>query len=198
MWVADLRLLQWLTVDVNSALGWLGRVDVGNVASILEAYTASIVRVQMRRVGEFLCICRFMFRKTYGGGGIWGWWPVWASKNCGQGKSCREWVGPLRVSEWAKRPSESGVPKRWPVQGCSENVAKARKKSVHLYRDCRGTSSRHQQQCAELHFLWLQRNILYLTEAIKLFRFLMVGTSSNVQNCTICDCRGTFYNLQRL
>jgi hypothetical protein len=49
------------------------------------------------------------------------------------------------------------------------------------------------------------RNILRIAfcscrEAVKLFRFLpspysLVGTCKSLQNCTLCDCTGTFYSL---
>jgi hypothetical protein len=47
----DFRLSQWLAVDVNSVLGWLLRVDMSNVASILEVNATCIFRVEVCRMG---------------------------------------------------------------------------------------------------------------------------------------------------
>jgi hypothetical protein len=68
--VTDFRLSLWLTVDINSVLGWLYRLYVSNIADISEAHAASIFSVEECKMGEFLCI----FRKATcdGEGGVCG------------------------------------------------------------------------------------------------------------------------------
>jgi hypothetical protein len=56
--LANFRLSQLLTVDVNSGLRWLHPVYVGDVAIVLEVHGSSIFRVEACRVGEFLCMQR--------------------------------------------------------------------------------------------------------------------------------------------
>jgi hypothetical protein len=56
--ITDFGLSWWLTVDVSSVLGLLCCVGVGNVAEVLEVHTAFTFRVEMCRVGEFLCLKR--------------------------------------------------------------------------------------------------------------------------------------------
>lgn len=75
--VTDFRLSLWLTVDINSVLGWLYRVYVSNIADISEAHAFSIFSVEECRMGKFLCI-KFL-SKSHGRRGGWGWWPVWAN-----------------------------------------------------------------------------------------------------------------------
>lgn len=50
----DFGLSWWLTIDVNSALGWLHHMAVGSVTDVLEMYATSICGVKVCRVGEFL------------------------------------------------------------------------------------------------------------------------------------------------
>lgn len=53
-------------VDINFIHRWLHHMDVGSVANISNAYTASIFRVNIcRGGGEFLCIYKFMFSKNH-------------------------------------------------------------------------------------------------------------------------------------
>jgi hypothetical protein len=61
----DFRLSWWLNDDSNYIAGLLHCMDVGNVGDIPEIYNASIFRVKMRKVGEFLCICRFILRNIH-------------------------------------------------------------------------------------------------------------------------------------
>jgi hypothetical protein len=61
--IIDFTLSEWLTVDSNYILGLLHCMVVGNVGDLSEIYNASIFRVKMCKVGEFLCICRFVLKK---------------------------------------------------------------------------------------------------------------------------------------
>jgi hypothetical protein len=60
--IIDFRLSWWLTVDSNFILGLLHCMAVGNVGDVSEIYNASIFRVKVCKVGEFLCICRFVLK----------------------------------------------------------------------------------------------------------------------------------------
>jgi uncharacterized membrane protein len=48
---------KWTTLIVNSAAGSLGLFDVGSVGDVSDVHFASIFRIKMRRVGEFLYVC---------------------------------------------------------------------------------------------------------------------------------------------
>jgi hypothetical protein len=42
-------------------LGSKHRVDMGSISDVPDMYAASIFRVEMFRMGDFLCVTRFMF-----------------------------------------------------------------------------------------------------------------------------------------
>jgi hypothetical protein len=82
--VTDFRHSQWLIV--NSVLGLLRHVDVGDVANVSEAH-ASIFRARVCKMGVFPCTEVHFFPSTqnkHGEGGVW--FLVWASgENCATG-----------------------------------------------------------------------------------------------------------------
>jgi hypothetical protein len=48
-------------VNIDSVLGLLHHVNVGDVADVSEVYTTSIFRVEVCKVCEFLCIRKILF-----------------------------------------------------------------------------------------------------------------------------------------
>jgi hypothetical protein len=65
--ISDFGLHWWLTFDVNFAPGYLHHVDVGSVADVSKVHATSIFMVEEYRVGEFLCMYRFIFLKIMDG-----------------------------------------------------------------------------------------------------------------------------------
>jgi hypothetical protein len=56
----DFKLSRWLNDDVDSVPGCLYRVDAGNVIEVSEVHGASIYRVKVCRLGNYLCANIFM------------------------------------------------------------------------------------------------------------------------------------------
>jgi hypothetical protein len=54
MQIIELELSRSLYVDLNSALNSLHCVDMDSVSDVLEVHAASIFRVEVCKVGEFL------------------------------------------------------------------------------------------------------------------------------------------------
>lgn len=60
---ADFGLSWWLTIHVNSALGWLRHAVVCSITDVM--YATSIFGVEVCRVGEFLCLYRSVLWKNH-------------------------------------------------------------------------------------------------------------------------------------
>jgi hydrogenase/urease accessory protein HupE len=56
----EFRLSWWLIIDVNSVLGLLHCVVVGNVANVSEVHTASSFRIQFS-VSMSCCVCMTLY-----------------------------------------------------------------------------------------------------------------------------------------
>jgi hypothetical protein len=59
--ITDFRLSWWLIIDVNSVLGLLHFVDVGNIAGVSEVRAASIFRVEACQLVNFCVYIAFCF-----------------------------------------------------------------------------------------------------------------------------------------
>jgi hypothetical protein len=139
----DLMRSQWLPVVVESVLGWLHCMDVGNVADILEVHAASIFRVQIYRVGEFLSMSKFMLPKIPEGRNTGGWWPIWVNRDSGLGRSCKERNGFFKGHGVHQKKSATVIPKWSPIQVLTKNnVATLYMVSIWM-GDCLGTRVAH-------------------------------------------------------
>jgi hypothetical protein len=96
--ITDFELPWWLTVDVSSVLGWLYCVAVGNVANVSEVHAAFIFRVEVCRVGEFLCI------KRYG-------WESGPTETVESESCAKKSTSHVKGHKCTKRPTATGVPK---------------------------------------------------------------------------------------
>jgi hypothetical protein len=61
--LSDFRLSLLLTLDVKSVLGCSHCMN--SVSDVLEMHAASIIRVVVSRVGDFLSLYKFKFQKNH-------------------------------------------------------------------------------------------------------------------------------------
>jgi hypothetical protein len=97
-----------LIVDVNSVLGLVCHVVVGDIADILEVYVISIFRV-----GEFLCIYSIVLKIARGSGGKGDVGAMPMPLGTVNWESCAD--GLLRVKECIKNSLAMDVLKRSPI-----------------------------------------------------------------------------------
>jgi hypothetical protein len=71
-WLLFISIFLCLIVDVNSVVGLVHLVGVGDVANGLEVHVASIFMVEACELGEFLCTCPIPFKKKIGEKKVWG------------------------------------------------------------------------------------------------------------------------------
>jgi hypothetical protein len=73
-------------IYADTFLGWLHSVDMGGIQDVEEIHAAFIFRIEMCKMGEFLCIYTFMLRKITGEG--WALVSRMCHRGSGPGNSC--------------------------------------------------------------------------------------------------------------